>query len=372
MEPGDHLVDSEGSSTPYRIEDLVATGENHQVVEAYDTDGEQPVAVRALLYDGEFSEPEIAGLRSGLRRQWRFLEDVADSDVAPKPVAWLEVGDSPVDRPPEPLIVCELVDGTPLDDWLDEHHPEGMEPATALEFIADFVDFLETLHAGGWLWRDFDPGRLAVDEEGRLRAVSVAGVIRRTGEDPPAPGANPAYVAPELRTEARESHRTPSADLYGLGSLLSYVLTGEPTRHRVESPLSYPAHERIRDYGAAGLELLIARLLQPMSKKRLQSASQLRGYLDIEQLPTQQDSGFDDCQFPAPWEGLDIEDPEKNRGLRSSLSSGPLVSMSRDSNVQEEPKDDAGTGQRVVNWPLVFGLIAVVVAVVVIGVVFIG
>lgn len=364
MNSGDYLIDTDGEKTPYRVEELLATGDVHQVVRAHDDREDRDVALRAILYGEQPDEEHIAYLRAGFRARWEFLEAVADTDLVSEPVEWLEVETSPVDEPPEPLIVCELVEGPTLYDWVVGEHEEGLAPRRALAMADRIAAFVGQAHDAGWLWRDFDPRRFVLQQNQTLRAVSLSAVLPRTGVDVTAAGINADYTAPEVRGESAEELRRPAADLYGLGALLSFLLTGEEPRHRVESPLSYQAHERIRQLDEPGLELLIARLLQPMADRRLNTAGQLRQFCSVDDLPDRQTSGFEDCELPAPWEGLDIDNPRANRGLQSNISAGPLVSMPRQQEHQRQRQHQReGTGD--LDWKVIVAVVVVTLLLVV-------
>lgn len=359
MKPGDHLIDTTQGETLYRIEELIASGDRFQIAGGYDEDRQRPVVFRSALYDDDFDAEAVAGRRSALKRQWDFLEAVADSDIALRADDWLQIEDSPIDDPPEPVLVCERVDGPTLYDWICEEHPKGLKPQRALSMLADFVDFLVEAHDEDWLWRDFDPRRLVVDEAESLRPVGIGAVIKRgVALEQEQLDVNIDYVAPEIREEMTGKLQRPAADAYGVGALLSFLVTGEEPRHRVESPLSYRAYETIQDWEMPGLELLIARLLQPLAKKRIGRADKLRQYCAVDDLPTREIKGFGMCTLPAPWLGLDIENPEQNQGLQSSLSSGPLVSVP---SAAGEASSPAASDKTALNWPLIAALCVTVV-----------
>ena len=357
MESDEILQNAAGEATSLRVTGLICDGERYQIAAATDEERGEEVALRAIAY-GDDGQESIRRRRRSLRRQWEFLNDVAQSGVAPEPIEWLEVADSPVDDPPEPVLVCERVDGPTLYDWVVDEHPRGIEPVVALKMLAQLVDFLDVAHRNKWLWRDFDPRRLVVVEQRDLRAISIGRVVRR-GEamEGDELEVNADYTAPEIRDEKTGKLQKPPADMYGLGALLSFMVTGEEPRHRVESPLSYRAYERIQEWDVPGLELLIARLLQPLAKKRVRTAGKLRAYCDVESLPTREDKGFGMCTLPAPWLGLDIENPSEHKGLGSSLSSGPLVSVRE--GATEEPAA-AVVEQRAPNWPVIAVVVLVV------------
>ena len=359
MKPGDHLIDIERGETSVRVDELLAAGGRYQIAAATDTEADRPVVIRAILYDDEETSEGIEIRRRALRREWAFLQAMGADTLTPEPIDWIEVEDSPVDEPPEPLVIYERIDGPSLYEWIEEHHPRGVEPKKVLEFAAQLNQFLVEVHLNKWLWRDFDPRRFAIDESGQLRARSVGRIVKM-GErlDPFQTEINEAYVGPEIRDEMTGQMQRPAADFYGLGALLSFLLTGEEPRERTESPLAFTAFERLQEWEEPGMELLVARLLQPLAKKRVARGERLQKYLTIETLPTRESKGFEMTMLPAPWLGLEMENPGENRGLRSKLSAGPLVSVARDAPVEAPVEKEAAESEArwTLNWPLIIGL----------------
>ena len=358
------LVSVEGEETSYRVDSLLAAGDRYQVAEAVDEESSTSLVIRAILYEEEAKAGEITGRRVGLRREWEFLEAMETSGMTPEPVAWLMLPESPVEEPPEPVVVQELVKGTGLLEWIQKRHPEGLEPEKVLGWTKELSEFLAQAHKKKWLIRDFDPRRFLVDEEERLRMVSTGAVVKMGAPlDETQQAFHPAYVAPEIRDELTGTMQRPTADLYGLGALLSFLLTGEEPREQVESPLSFNAFERLQSWELPGLELLIARLLQPLAKKRIGRAERLLTFCSVEDLPTREMRGFEMTMLPAPWLGLEMENPQDNRGLRSSLSAGPLVSMARseEASPARASDEDALQEARGVNWPVMLLVAAVVI-----------
>lgn len=361
MKPGDNLVDVNRGQTSYRVEGIAASGRRHQIAELYDESNDRPVVGRVILYGDEAdTDPAVEWRRSELDKQRRFLEQVGGVGVVPKSLDWIETAQSPVERDFEPVLICEKIEGPSLYDWIVEEHPQGLEPKRALELLGGLVESMGGMHEAGWLWRDFDPRRFRIDARGTLRAASIGCVIEVGEPVPDSPRTwNADYVAPELRGEVAVKMQRPAGDLYGLGALLSFAASGEEPRHRVESPLSYDAYERIEEHGRAGLPLLLARLLQPMASKRLESVEALKSFWDVESLPTRKDDGFENCELPAPWLGLDIDNPKEHRGLRSSLSAGPLVSMQGNGEASSE---------RAWDWRLVAAVVVATLVVVAAGI----
>jgi serine/threonine-protein kinase len=132
-----------------------------------------------------------------------------------------------------PYLVMELLDGMPLDSFLEKHEPE---PALALQLVRQVVAGLAYAHAQGVIHRDMKTenvfvARLAdgsycakildfglakfVDDQrwGPAQKLTMTGAVLGT----------PAYMSPEQGTGGRADQRS---DVYSTGIVLFEALTG--------------------------------------------------------------------------------------------------------------------------------------------------
>ena len=123
-------------------------------------------------------------------------------------------------------IVLEQIPGTPLDEGEEELTPERV--ARVLERLAEAV---QALHDAGVFHRDIKPDNviLRLDGEPVLLDFGTAKDLRgetltRTGDFL----GTPEYVAPEEVGLSDRSTLTPAVDVYGLGALMYFLLTGRP------------------------------------------------------------------------------------------------------------------------------------------------
>ena len=146
-------------------------------------------------------------------------------------------------------------------------------------------------HSKGVLHRDLQPGNILLDENGEPM-VSDFGLAKwldqnsdltRTLETLGTPG----YIAPE-QAESRTGDLTSAADIYSLGAILFYLLTGRPpfvgpnVLSVIHQAAATPA-PRLRSLAPSldrDLETIVARCLESDPKARYQSAAALADDLE--------------------------------------------------------------------------------------------
>jgi serine/threonine-protein kinase len=198
----------------YRMDGRIALGGTGEVWRGTDLALKRVVAVKLLR--PEYAQDEDS--RARFRIEGRHAALLCHPNIA-------QVYDYCDMAPPvSGFLVMELVDGQPLARLLDEG---PMEPADAMDIIAEAAEGLQAAHAAGVLHRDIKPGNLLVSRDGHVKITDfglaqVAGSARltRTGMLV----GTPAYLAPERATGGVA---TPAADLYALGVVAYECLTGQ-------------------------------------------------------------------------------------------------------------------------------------------------
>ncbi|ADO75623.1 serine/threonine-protein kinase [Stigmatella aurantiaca] len=134
-----------------------------------------------------------------------------------------------------PYIVMEWVDGTPLYEWVQAHHPA---PAQEVRLLAQTARALEALHAQGAIHRDVKGGNVLVRRsDGRAMLMDFGSGIHAGAATLTPPGAwtgTPAYRSAEsslfsLRSMWDATARyddKPTDDLYALGVTAYRLITG--------------------------------------------------------------------------------------------------------------------------------------------------
>ncbi|MCP4449781.1 MAG: serine/threonine protein kinase [Myxococcales bacterium] len=177
-----------------------------------------------------------------------------------------------------PYIVLELIDGSSLDDFFQEHDPPLSEVVAAIGVA--LCRGLDQAHASGIVHRDIKPANVMVTKKGRLvladfgvaRVGDDDSVVTRTG----AVLGTPAYMSPEQASGEEVDARS---DLYSLGATLYRLATGSVpyggSSAQVISGIldgkKVPAEQRDARIGRE-LSRVIDRLMETELSDRYQSA----------------------------------------------------------------------------------------------------
>jgi len=201
----------------YELLDKLAEGGMGVVFKARQRSLNRPVAVKMILH-GAFASPE------SLRRFEREARAAAALDH-PNIVPVYEFGQ----HEGRPYFAMLLVEGENLSTLVRKQGPRPPREAVAL--LLGVADAVQYAHQAGIIHRDLKPENVLVDRQGRPR-VTDFGLAKQVGE---ASGmtetgrilGTPAYMAPEqARGDSREVG--PEADVYALGCILYFLLTGQP------------------------------------------------------------------------------------------------------------------------------------------------
>jgi serine/threonine protein kinase len=186
-----------------------------------------------------------------------------------------------------PYFTMALVEGPNLRGYVETC---GMVPiADVVGLFSQVVEGVAHAHKHGIIHRDLKPANVLMDRDGRPR-VTDFGLAKRCAVDShlTATGqvvGTPSYMAPE---QARDSKDVgPAADVYSLGAILYFLLTGRPPFHgesftdlllKVVSEMPVPPRE-IRADVPADLEALCLRCLEKRPTDRFSDAQGLAAAL---------------------------------------------------------------------------------------------
>lgn len=157
--------------------------------------------------------------------------------------------------------------------------PHALRPEQVAQLGAQVAAGLAVLHAAGLVHRDVSPTNVLWAPGGHGRLIDF-GFVAPVGEQTGSFAGTPAYAAPEL---LRGQPATVRSDLYGLGAVLYFVVTGDaahPASHpddllrQKESPLPAWSAQVVADYPAALLDFIRV-LLAPQAAERPASATEV-------------------------------------------------------------------------------------------------
>ncbi len=194
--------------------------------------------------------------------------------------------------------VMEYLDGGDLETVVRADGP--LPPARVVHLLAQVASGLAEAHEIGLIHRDIKPANILVAGDGPVADLAKLvdfGLVRETGAvtDPGLTQANavmgtPLYMAPESIADPRGIDAR--ADLYALGAVGYFLLTGEPVfegrtvveicaKHLHEAPV--PPSERRGGPVPEMLEEILLRCLAKDPADRPESALALRELLDAAQ-----------------------------------------------------------------------------------------
>ena len=198
----------------YDIERVLGNGGMGIVLKAFDSELHRYVAIKVLA-------PHLAGIgaaRQRFAREAQAAAAIADRHVMPIHDVQSEAA--------HPYLVMPLVAGQSLQTRVDAAGPLTVEEA--LGVLRQTAQALAAAHTQGIVHRDVKPANILMEEGGRVllsdfglaRAVDEAGMTR-TGVI----AGTPHYMAPE---QALGEPADARSDLYSLGAVMYFMLTGRP------------------------------------------------------------------------------------------------------------------------------------------------
>ena len=253
---------------PYQIETPIGVGGMGHVYRAVDTRLDRKVAVKVC--SEHFS--------ARFDREARALAALNHLHIC----TLFDVGPD--------YLVMELLEGRTLAERIRDG---PLEPADVLRFGAQIADALADAHAAGIVHLDLKPGNIMVTR-GNVKVLDfgLAQMATDAGRTPTrAIIGTPAYMAPE-QLEGQEADAR--SDLFALGLVLFEMASGKlpfPGKSLggmldTGGAVTIPPLSRVHPGLPAGLDKLIARLLEQNPAKRLQSAAEVRDQLqELERTP---------------------------------------------------------------------------------------
>ncbi|MBI4615405.1 MAG: serine/threonine protein kinase [Planctomycetes bacterium] len=135
---------------------------------------------------------------------------------------------------PVPYLVLERVEGTPLGDYVRDREPGLKE---RVRIAAEAAGAVAVMHDAGVVHRDLKPANILIRADGEPVVIDL-GLARIEGEDlaltrPEQAIGTPWFMAPE-QVDPRLGRIGPATDVYQLGALLYFLVTGRSPRAGLE------------------------------------------------------------------------------------------------------------------------------------------
>ncbi len=179
------------------------------------------------------------------------------------------------------FLALELMEGGTLKEYVDRHG--RLTPRELFRLLIGPAKALALAHQRGIIHRDIKPGNLMFDDHGHLKLMDfgLADVSNELASERIRGKAvgSLGWIAPET---ARGEGTTPLSDIYGMGLVILYALTGRPWLHAKSRSKLIALHQKppaldvrkIDGLTATG-EALLRRCLAVEQSDRFVSASEL-------------------------------------------------------------------------------------------------
>ena len=204
----------------FEIVDQIGEGGMAVVYEAYDPNKRVNIALKVMRRELCLDETELDLFRAGMRLAARLRHP----NILP-------IEDGRGIRHDPPFFAMPLIEGGSLEDEANRRRYRA--PDKAMRLMIEIGNAVHCAHASNVIHRDLKPGNVLVDASGRpyVTDFGVATLIRPGGETLPGTVVGTlGYMSPEhVRGKA-----TAQADVYSLGAILYYLLTGQAP-HRASS-----------------------------------------------------------------------------------------------------------------------------------------
>ena len=306
-----HQVSKARELGSYQVGELLGEGGMGQVYRATHRMLARPAAIK-LIRPESIGGNDAAARELAIKRFHREAE-VAASLRSPHTVALYDFGAT---EDESLYFVMELLEGMNLETLVREH---GAVPANrVISIVRQVCDSLEEAHARGLVHRDIKPANIHIGvlglrhdfvkvlDFGLVKSVKgPAGAVSLEGTAAGMTPGTPDYMAPEMTMGEQVDAR---ADLYALGCVAYYLLTGKPVfeaanvfhmiaRHLNDAPV--PPSQRAGIALPAKLEGVVLSCLEKQPDRRPQSAALLRQALcEVEVEP------WGEAQAAAWWNAL--------------------------------------------------------------------
>ena len=237
-----------------------------------------------------------------------------------------------------PAIVEARVEGETLAERVRRAGPLTL--AEALTLGRGLCALLSALHERDWVARCLSPEHIVLRDNDLSSPVFVGlgnGAKRQSRVEIAKRSVDPRYTSPEAIGEVSGIYLVPRTDIYSLGCILAFAVSGEHPTGRPEAPWSDAAFARFAPL-PDGFRLLVAHLTQTLHKHRSASVEKVLTWMSEESLPTMATPGFGALSLLRPLDAEKEPEPVPAPAHLSVLSPGPLVVRPREAEMAPVPR----------------------------------
>lgn len=203
----------------YQVRELLGAGAMGEVHRAWDRERRRWIALKTLPARASSQQRERFEREATLGRRVRHANAVRV----------LERG---VTADGTPFYTMELVEGCTLRDLVEREGPQS--PERVCDWLIQLSGALAAVHGAGLVHRDVKPENVLITRSNGSERVTLVdfGLVQELGTPVEARGefatvvGTPLYLSPEAITAPERVG--PKSDLYGLGALAYFLLTGAP------------------------------------------------------------------------------------------------------------------------------------------------
>jgi len=176
-------------------------------------------------------------------------------------------------------MVMEFVAGQALHAWIRTRRP--LDERTVLGIALPLLDGLEVVHAAGFLHRDIKPGNIFIRGNGNPVLIDFGSARTAAANTELTTIVSPGF-APVEQYDSRGG-QGPWSDLYALGGVLYWMVTGQPPIEAPARAFSDPMAPAVKAADSARFSQVLLKAidwaLTPSKDARPKSVAELRGAL---------------------------------------------------------------------------------------------
>lgn len=253
----------------FRLEERIDAGGLATVWRATDRERDVPVAVKCET-EGSHDRDQVRSHFRGELRWFRRFEG------GPVPGSLVRFVDGAVDGATM-YVATELIRGGSIADRFDRETSPAPSLETGREIGGAVCRALAFLHRNGVAHLDLKPSNVLVRRSGRPVVIDLNAAVSADA-DPDVRFRRDPFKPPELtETDARTAPIGPRSDVYALGAMMAFLVTGTPAAETAASIGEWEAAHR-RSRGAdppAVLANAIRRATAPDHRDRFDDADEL-------------------------------------------------------------------------------------------------